>query len=135
VVGWCHAAPRQSLPRLAEWAEDSTEFQPASPDPVGAIVCYVIAPGNRRQGVATALLREACEMLSDIGMEWAEAYPRHADAQAPASLPADAAAYHGSLSMYLAAGFEPLYRLGSMTVVRRPIAPGGGPHDRAPASS
>ena len=135
VVGWCHAAPRYTLRRLSEWAEESETFNPGNTDPVGAIVCYVIAPDSRRQGVATALLGEACALLTDLGMEWAEAYPRTAEPKPGGQLSTDARSYHGSLSMYLRAGFEPLYTLEYMTVVRRQLGCSAPAHDTAPASS
>ena len=134
-MGWCHAAPRYTLRRLADWPEEGDDFHPENADPVGAIVCYVIAPENRRQGVATALLGQACELLADLGMEWVEAYPHGEDAKPPASLTADAAAYHGSLSMYRAAGFEPVYKLDDITIVRRRLDVAAPSHDSAPASS
>ena len=35
---------------------------------VGAIVCFVVAPDARRQGIATALLGAAVEHLRERGM-------------------------------------------------------------------
>jgi GNAT superfamily N-acetyltransferase len=122
VVGWCHAAPRASLPRLREWAEDSAHFDPGSGEPVGSIVCFVIAPGVRRQGIATALLEHACLMLADLGMEWAEAYPETTNAAPGGALSSDARSYHGTLAMYERSGFQALYQLDSMTVMRRPLS-------------
>src|SRR6266571_6068794 len=52
-VGWCHAAPKAELLNLPTESETDT----------GAIVCFVVAPDARRQGIATALLAGACEHL------------------------------------------------------------------------
>src|SRR6266702_8805609 len=45
VVGWCHAAPKTELLNLPTGSEAD----------VGAIVCFVVAPDARRQGIAMAL--------------------------------------------------------------------------------
>src|SRR5438105_14706060 len=53
VVGWWHAAPKSELKSVpGEVASD-----------VGAIVCFVVAPDQRRQGIATQLLDSAIEQL------------------------------------------------------------------------
>ncbi len=49
VVGWCHAAPKNELVNV-EGEKDPK---------VGAIVCFVVAPDQRHQGVATTLLDAA----------------------------------------------------------------------------
>jgi GNAT superfamily N-acetyltransferase len=59
----------------------------------------VIAPAFRGQGVASALLRAACEGLREQGFEWAEAYPR-------AAVESAADNHHGPLSMFTRAGFD-----------------------------
>lgn len=104
VVGWCHAAPKAELLNL-----------PTDPErDVGAIVCFVVAPDARRQGIATALLDAAVGYLRDRGMHAAEAYPKTPDAGAtPYAL------YVGPKEMYLRAGFEPVRELADFTVVRR----------------
>ena len=110
VVGWCHAAPRMSLKLL-----DSTpEFAAADPERTGSIVCYVIAPQYRGQGLARRLLDGACDMMRDRGIRWLEAYP-------PTNATTAASSYHGRLSMYLAAGFEHLRDAGRFAVVRKTL--------------
>lgn len=91
VIGWCNAAPRVALLALNDEPRSDA-------DRVGTIMCFLVAPGARKQGVATALLDAACRHLAALGLEVAEANP-HPDAK-------DAAAHHfGTLGMYLAAGF------------------------------
>src|SRR5437899_2863926 len=65
VVGWCHAAPKNEL------VEVPGEHAPS----VGAIVCFVVAPDQRRQGIATLLLEAAVEHLRSRGLTAVEAYP------------------------------------------------------------
>ena len=65
VVGWCHAAPKSEL------VDVPGERSPQ----IGAIVCFVVAPDQRRQGIATQLLGAALEHLRSRRMKTAEAYP------------------------------------------------------------
>jgi GNAT superfamily N-acetyltransferase len=106
VVGWCHAAPETELLNL-----------PTGPErDVGAIVCFVVAPDARRQGIATALLAAACDHLRDRRMRVVEAYPRTAETAAtPKSL------YVGPKAMYLRAGFEVVREIADFTVVRKSV--------------
>lgn len=107
VVGWCHAAPKTELLNLPTGSEPE----------VGAIVCFVVAPDARRQGVATALLGAAVEHLRASGMRAVEAYPRTVE-------PADAAPrilYVGPMAMYLRAGFEPVREIADLTLVRKTL--------------
>jgi GNAT superfamily N-acetyltransferase len=108
VVGWCHAAP-------------STELA-VVPDPSperGAIVCFVVAPDQRRQGVATVLLEHALGYLKERGCREVEAAPLSATAEGATS---PAANYHGPLEMYLRAGFVVDRELGpAQVLVRRSL--------------
>ena len=95
IVGWCNASAWTALPLLAKYPE----FVPDDPDTSGGIVCFVIAPSYRGQGLAGKLLAGACDMLRDRGLKSVYAYP-------PKAAGTDAGSYHGKLPMYLAAGFE-----------------------------
>jgi len=108
VVGWCHAAPKTELLNI-EGERDPN---------VGAIVCFVVAPDQRRQGVATTLLDAAIEHLRKRGMREAEAYPRlgEIDASRWAQV-----MYVGPLSMYVKAGFAIEERNEDFAVVRRAL--------------
>lgn len=91
VVGWCNAAPRALLHAL--------DAEPvATPERVGTILCFLVAPSARGQGVATALLNAACEYLMRQGLQSVEANPRP-------SAKGTAENHFGPLGMYLAAGF------------------------------
>jgi ribosomal protein S18 acetylase RimI-like enzyme len=107
VVGWCHAAPKTEL---VDVPGDRTPN-------LGAIVCFVVAPDQRRQGIATLLLDAALEHLKNRGMSAAEAYPR---------LEVDPARwvwsqYVGPLSMYRKAGFAIAETLDDFYIVRRQL--------------
>lgn len=112
VVGWCHAAPKPELPILASWdpanAEDRT---------TGAVVCFMVAPDARRQGVAAALLDAAMDYLKRRGMAAVEGYPPLQSSDDPLLWPRRN--YQGPLSMYQAAGFREVSRNAWVVTVRR----------------
>jgi GNAT superfamily N-acetyltransferase len=111
VVGWCHAAPRSALPQL----DRTPGFASDDPERTAAIVCFVIAPRYRGQRLAGRLLDGACEMTRARGFRWLDAYPPAREARSAA------AAYHGGMSMYLAAGFEHVRDAGHYAVVRKTL--------------
>lgn len=109
MVGWCHAAPLSQLPNL---------YDPADPlaGSTGVILCFVIAPAYRRQGIAAQLLDAALDGFRALGLEYAEARPHPYSTDTAAN-------YHGPLSMYLAAGFEIAGKSDHLTVVRKRLTP------------
>ena len=113
-VGWCLAAPKPELPLLAAWDPNN-----ATETTVGAVVCFVVAPDARRQGVATTLLDAALEYLRGRGMTAVEAYPPLVSEDDPQLWPRRN--YHGPLSMYLRAGFREVGRNPSSVTVRREL--------------
>ncbi len=110
VVGWCNATPRAELPSL-DWDEN---YRTGDTEVVGSIVCFIVAPAYRRQGIAHQLLDAACDYFRRHGLQIAEAYARK-------DPPSAAQAYHGSLAMYLAAGFRPFRDLGDFVIVRKSL--------------
>jgi GNAT superfamily N-acetyltransferase len=108
VVGWCHAAPKTEL--LDVPGERTAD--------VGAIVCFVVAPDQRRQGVASRLLEAALEHLKGRGLRTAEAYPWRADVDPARWVWTQ---YVGPLSMYLKAGFAVAETVDDFHIVRRQL--------------
>lgn len=103
VVGWCNAAPRALLHAL----DEETPITP--PDETGAILCFLVAPSARGQGIARALLDAACDGLRAQGLRHVEANPRVGTHDPGAN-------HYGPLSMYLAAGFTQLREDGDGSV-------------------
>jgi GNAT superfamily N-acetyltransferase len=91
VVGWCNAAPRSLFPALI--GEPSP-----SPGRFATVLCFLVDPARRGQGVARALLEGACDGLRADGHTHIEANPRP-DAQG------DGANHFGPMSLYISAGF------------------------------
>lgn len=110
-IGWCQAAPRVEIPKIA----NDPELAVDDADEVGSVVCFLVAATCRGQGVAARLLEEACDGFRAEGLGIAEAYPVK-------GATGDAHNYHGPLAMYLAAGFETYRQLGDVLMVRRRLA-------------
>ena len=108
VVGWCHAAPKTELLNVPGAASDDA----------GAIVCFVVAPDQRNQGIATALLDAALAHLKRRGMNTVEAYPVIGEVP-PAKWVFQN--YVGPLGMYVKAGFAIAEQLDGQAIVRRPL--------------
>jgi ribosomal protein S18 acetylase RimI-like enzyme len=71
VVGWCSAGPWSQYPMLG----DVDEPDAAS---LGMIFCFVVAPAQRGQGIASAMLDAACDTFKSRGFAAAVAKPRKA---------------------------------------------------------
>lgn len=105
-VGWCAVEPRGCYPRILRskvLADAGPAASAAADGPVWSVSCFVVAPGQRRQGVARALLAAAVEHALSHGAAVVEGYPVD-PAQRPKAGPADL--YHGTLGLFLAAGFD-----------------------------
>jgi GNAT superfamily N-acetyltransferase len=111
-IGWCNANAKERFARLAA---ESAQWGAAVPGQrVLSVVCFVVAPAYRGQGVARALLQEACAGAARAGYQWAEAYPRKVDRDA-------AQAYHGPLALYLSERFTKVRELDQIWIVRRDL--------------
>ena len=115
IVGWCNAGPRASFGNLRIFGSAVDDPN----EPVGAVMCFVIAPERRREGIATALLGRAEQLFRELGLSVAEAYPRAVPPN-PA-VPASASYYKGSPAMYERAGYAPHRRFEGFTCVRKAL--------------
>ncbi len=117
-VGWVNVNERERFERLA------MEPQLQAPAPHGAgrvwtIVCFIVDPRCRGQGVARRMLERVCADLSAQGLGWLEAFARKGDGLSAAQQ------YHGPLSMYLKAGFEVAWETGLFHVMRKRLGRAG----------
>jgi len=104
VVGWCNANRKGAFARLGA-------VQPAEEN-VLAVVCFVIDPAHRRQGIARALLERVVQDATAQGFRWVEAYPSARARSASGH-------YHGPLALYEALGFQRIP--GRKVVVRKAL--------------
>lgn len=70
-VGWCQLSSRDCLP----WLDRRPNLKRVDALPVWCISCFQVRKGYRRQGVCTALIREAVNAARQAGVPGLEAYP------------------------------------------------------------
>ena len=95
-VGWCQFGSPDELPQIksrAAYEKGRTTL------PDWRIACCFVGKGHRRQGVATAALVGALDLIAELGGGTVEGYPEGADAVPAGFL------YNGALSTYEQLGF------------------------------
>jgi GNAT superfamily N-acetyltransferase len=112
VVGWVNANDKTAYNRLSpdQWPEIwEAEI---SKDRIKSIVCYTIAPEQRRKGIATKLLERVCQDAKEQGYSYVEAYPaNHADNVV--------LNYHGPSTLYEKCGFTQYKDIGDYMIFRK----------------
>ena len=117
VVGWVNAQPYHKLQHACARLHIGAPALPVPAHEAAAIVCFVTAPEWRRRGVARALLARALENFTARGIRLVDAFPWNVG-------PEDSSAtdhYHGSPSMFAAAGFIEIAWHENVTVVRKSL--------------
>ncbi len=95
-VGWCQFGVPSELPRIkSRAAYERGVTTPAD----WRIACNFVGKGHRRQGVATAGLKGALDLIAELGGGTVEGYPEDAS-----SVPAGFL-FNGALSTYEQLGF------------------------------
>jgi GNAT superfamily N-acetyltransferase len=95
-LGWCQFGSPAEVPRIKNRAAYENG-RSSSPD--WRIACNFVGKGHRRQGVATAALAGALDLIAELGGGTVEGYPEDA-----ASVPAGFL-FHGALSTFERLGF------------------------------
>ena len=117
VVGWCNAQRRSDYPNLRRY---SVVVDNPS-EPVGSIMCFLVAPTHRGQKVCTALLNAACDMFRSEGLTVAEGYPTTNPPKRSWETPWAEENYKGPLSVYLNNGFKIHRQLERFAIVRKQL--------------
>jgi len=99
-VGWMKLVPRSALPKLVRLGPYKSSLEASPSDGVYAIGCLLVAPGERRRGVADALILAAAEHARSWGARAIEAFPHVQEGRA-----ADEQMWRGALGSYTRAGF------------------------------
>lgn len=117
VVGWCNAQPRPNFRNMRHYsvAIDNPN------EPVGSIMCFLVAHGYRGRGVCTALVKAACDMFQSLGLEIAEGYPTTRPGKRSWEIPWAEEYYKGPLSVYLKAGFTIHRQFERFAIVRKQL--------------
>jgi GNAT superfamily N-acetyltransferase len=117
-VGWCQFGAPNELPRIKSRAAYEKGVTTV---PDWRIACNFVGKGHRRQGVATAALEGALDLIGALGGGLVEGYPEDA-----ASVPAGFL-FNGALSTYETLGFVRDRKIGKhrwvVTKTIRPVAP------------
>jgi len=117
-LGWCQFGTPDELPRIKSRAAYE-KGRTTSPD--WRIACCYVGKGHRRQGVATAALAGAVDLIAGLGGGTVEGYPEDAG-----SVPAGFL-FNGALSTYERLGFVRDRKIGKHRwVVTRTVAPQAG---------
>jgi GNAT superfamily N-acetyltransferase len=110
-VGWVSVAPREHF--LAH-LERTRTLRPAPGAGVWSVLCFVVKPGHRRQGVAGALLAAAVDFARARGARAVEGHPIDDARRTVHAMEA----YVGVASMFARAGFTEIDRRGARPVYR-----------------
>lgn len=108
IVGWLNANAIQAYPRLASIAQPYCRSSKT-----GTVVCFVIHPQFRHQGIATKLLSAAVESFEKEGMD-VLAFPFESEGEPQK-------AYRGFIPMYLNLGFKVLETREGMSLLRKDV--------------
>ena len=100
-VGWCALTARRNL----AWLARKPALEPPDALPVWSISCFYVRRGYRRQGVMSALIREATKAARRAGAPALEAYP--VDTARPES---SSNVFTGTASAFHRAGFKTVAR-------------------------
>jgi GNAT superfamily N-acetyltransferase len=117
VVGWLNAQPRHKLPHCFERMRIPVPPLDVPDHEAAVIVCFVVAAGWRKRGVATALLDFALADFAERGLRVVDAFPFRTEGSAD---PTDH--YHGPASLFAARGFERVARHEDLDVMRLRLA-------------
>lgn len=116
-VGWCSVGPRHEFGRI----ERSPDLAAPVAEGVSlwSVVCFYIARGRRRQGIAAALLDAAVAYAGERGAEVVEGYAVDPSRRRFSN----SELYTGTVAMFEAAGFREVQRRKptSRVVMRRSV--------------
>jgi GNAT superfamily N-acetyltransferase len=113
-LGWVAVAPRPTYPRLAT---SKITHSDAGPD-TWSVTCFFVHRTARGRGLAVTLLDAAVDYARSHGAAAVEGHPVDTEGQRRGS----GDLYHGTLAMFLSAGFDLVERRGTRrALVRRAL--------------
>jgi GNAT superfamily N-acetyltransferase len=104
-VGWCNIGPRTEITRLT----GSRLIRPVDELAVWSIVCVIVRPGHRRQGVTAQLIEGAVAYAASHGAPAVEAYPVDPSGRMDVTM-----AFVGTKSMFEHVGFRVIGTTGAV---------------------
>ena len=113
-LGWVAVAPRETYPRLAKSRVAASDAGPGT----WSVTCFFVHRSARGRGLAGTLVDAAVDFARERGATSVEGYPVDTGGQKKVS----GDLYHGTLAMFLAAGFDLVERRGPRrALVRRDL--------------
>ncbi|MFX0178263.1 MAG: GNAT family N-acetyltransferase [Candidatus Hodarchaeota archaeon] len=109
-IGWCNANLKHIYPVLTQDKDINYSYE----GKIASVVCFIIAPEYRKQGVARKLLQFAIDYYKSNKFDFLEAYPRK-------NVQSDAHNYKGPLSMYKSEGFSVFKEFKGFYIVRKSL--------------
>ncbi|WP_136707264.1 GNAT family N-acetyltransferase [Agromyces sp. H66] len=108
-AGWCAVEPRPGLVRLARSriVAGGTAHPDFTDRDIWAVTCFVVPRAHRKRGIGTALAEAAVTYARERGARIIEGYAVDAS---PHEKHAAADLFHGTVSMFEAAGFTEVAR-------------------------
>ncbi|UCC21103.1 MAG: GNAT family N-acetyltransferase [Promethearchaeota archaeon] len=91
-IGWCNINSKDNYAKIPYERKNKVK--------IASIICFVVAPAYRKQGIAKQLLNFACSNSIYRGYDLIEAYPRKGENLS------DAHSYRGPISLYISEGFS-----------------------------
>jgi GNAT superfamily N-acetyltransferase len=110
-LGWVAVAPRATYPRLDRSKITASD---AGPD-TWSVTCFFVHRTARGRGLARDLVDAAVDFARERGARTVEGHPVDTEGQKKVS----GDLYHGTLDMFLAAGFELVERRGTRRALVR----------------
>ena len=107
VIGWCNANNRTKYQRLMR--DYDLDIKPE--DKVCSIVCFLIHPDYRRQGLSHQLLVRVISDYSNWGYDYLEAYPRKGESSTKN--------FNGHVELYRKNGFKIIKEKDNYYVMRK----------------
>jgi len=109
-VGWVNANDRNNYERLkALW-----DIWDIPSGKICSVVCFVIRPDFRNQGIATTLLKRVCKDYGKMNYDYIEAYPETGEKKFSDH-------FMGPQSMYQRQGFETVKKIDGHNVMRKKL--------------
>jgi len=91
-IGWCNVNLKKNYAKIP--------YEEESEDKIVSLICFIIAPTYRKQGLARKILQYACFSFKDKDYDFIEAYPRKGEKLS------DAHSYRGPFLLYISEGFS-----------------------------
>jgi len=109
-VGWVNVGPKKSFAAVM----DAPELLSKEDAHIKSVVCFIISPAMRHQGIATALLKQAIVDAKAEGFSFVEAYPNINTGNCYVN-------YHGYRTMFEKLGFSVHQTLTKILIMRKSL--------------